>query len=421
MNTEGFLNFWHTHLNTIIGFLMASVFLLLGVYLFLEFVKEKKQSVDGEQGTADFDRIEESLKKLLENTQLPKAAASGGESAPPSEEVVAELEQLKNLVGEKDALIKNLEEAQAAASENAGGVSPEIESKIADLEARLAEYEIIEDDIADLSMYKEENSQLKKEIEALKAGGAAPEAAPVEEAPAPTEPEPVAAPTDPTPEPEAAPEAEAPAEDTGEDDDDWGDDIMAEFAAAVQEQKTGSVPPVEKGSVPEESTETTEESAAAESNESSEEGSAEEMAELENLIAESGGAQEESSSESESAAAPAEPAPEPESEKVSAEAASESEADPEVEAAKAEAAEEAAGIDAAIAEIDLGPPDTDKMLGELEALNATAADDDGEDALSGEVDTDKMLGEVDELNAVNSEESEQAKLAGEFDNFVKES
>ncbi len=40
--------------------------------------------------------------------------------------------------------------------------------KIAELEGRLSEYEIIEDDIADLSRFKEENAELRGELEALK-------------------------------------------------------------------------------------------------------------------------------------------------------------------------------------------------------------------------------------------------------------
>jgi hypothetical protein len=46
-----------------------------------------------------------------------------------------------------------------------------LEEKIKDLESRLAEYEIISEDIADLSRYKDENVKLKKEIEMLKSNG----------------------------------------------------------------------------------------------------------------------------------------------------------------------------------------------------------------------------------------------------------
>jgi len=48
--------------------------------------------------------------------------------------------------------------------------------RLDEAQARLAEYEIIEDDIADLSMFKEENASLKKEVEKYKALAAAPPA-----------------------------------------------------------------------------------------------------------------------------------------------------------------------------------------------------------------------------------------------------
>ena len=40
-----------------------------------------------------------------------------------------------------------------------GGSSAELLAKIKDLEGKLAEYEIIEDDIADLTFFKEENAK----------------------------------------------------------------------------------------------------------------------------------------------------------------------------------------------------------------------------------------------------------------------
>ena len=43
-----------------------------------------------------------------------------------------------------------------------------LEEKIKDLEARLSEYSIIEDDIADLSFYKEETLRLQDEVKTLK-------------------------------------------------------------------------------------------------------------------------------------------------------------------------------------------------------------------------------------------------------------
>ena len=52
------------------------------------------------------------------------------------------------------------------------GDADKLSSRIKELEAKLAEYEILEDDIADLSLYKEENARLRSELEKLKAGEA---------------------------------------------------------------------------------------------------------------------------------------------------------------------------------------------------------------------------------------------------------
>lgn len=134
--------------------------------------------------------------------------------------------------------------------------------KIRDLEARLAEYEIISEDIADLSKFREENDVLKSEIEKLKAGApaaaapAAPAQAPApvvaEPAPAAAEPvptpvaeepvaAPVVAPAAPEVSPVAAAEAAAMAADQATDPaasaELIDDELMKEFAAAVEGQK----------------------------------------------------------------------------------------------------------------------------------------------------------------------------------------
>ena len=120
-----------------------------------------------------------------------------------------------------------------------GGVAPviaadpELQSKVDELEARLQEYEIIEDDIADLSLFKTENEKLKEEIERLKSqmGNSEP-AAP---APEPVvEPEPVL--SEPEAEPEAEPtenriEAEPP-----EPKASLAQDLVAEFEKVVNSQ-----------------------------------------------------------------------------------------------------------------------------------------------------------------------------------------
>jgi phage shock protein A len=81
------------------------------------------------------------------------------------------LEQIMRELAQKDAEIEVLKQTQSQSSSVVEkaikvDVSGYVE-KIRDLEGKLKEYEIIEDDIADLSHFKEENAKLKKKIEEL--------------------------------------------------------------------------------------------------------------------------------------------------------------------------------------------------------------------------------------------------------------
>jgi hypothetical protein len=151
------------------------------------------------------------------------------------------LDQLKADIAEKDRLLAAAKEetARATALAQTSNQQPpksddeakKLESKVKDLEARLAEYEIISEDIADLSFYKEENIRLQNELMALKNGEApadavvaAPEAAEAAPLTADGALAPDAAPPVAEVIPEAAPAAAE-------------DDIMKEFAKAVEEQK----------------------------------------------------------------------------------------------------------------------------------------------------------------------------------------
>ena len=152
MNTTSILQLWHSNVELIIGILCLIIFALLGIFLFMGFWKEKEEAENPSAG-ADLEQIEDTLKKLLDKADVP----GGGE----------DVEKLKVLVSEKEELIKKLEAAVEEAKSEGGGdaASVVLQDKIKDLEARLAEYEIIEDDIADLSMFKEENLRLKDELE----------------------------------------------------------------------------------------------------------------------------------------------------------------------------------------------------------------------------------------------------------------
>lgn len=250
MDLTRFINFWTTHNASIIQWLL---FFICGMSMLLIFrVVVRKKSDSSELKIPDLNNLETSLRKIIE-TSIPKAAPATAGAADPN--ALAEVQTLKASIAEKEAEIAKLK--------TVGEGSAELESKLRALEARLAEYQILEDDIADLTRYKKENEQLKAQLGgqpaaateaptpaeapvAPPAAEAAPvppppaepvaEAAPVEATPAPVEAaaaEPVAAveaPAADSPAAEAAPVAEAaPAMP--------GPDLVAEFQATVQEQK----------------------------------------------------------------------------------------------------------------------------------------------------------------------------------------
>ncbi|WP_374033592.1 hypothetical protein ACES2I_12665 [Bdellovibrio bacteriovorus] len=294
MTIEKFLSFWDHHNTSIIEGLLGLI-ILLALFLAFRafFAKKGSSSTTAENGQGiDAAQLEKTLQKILDNQShapaaksrpaaedlgvdvemdesplsTKKAQASAGSSSADAAAAVAEsaaeVAQLRLSLSENhqkvETLQAQLQEALAAAQAASagggagaggeGGMSSaekeELNGKLRDLEARLAEYEIISEDIADLSRYRDENEDLKKQLEALKAGApAAAAAAPAEPvtAPAPAaEPEPVA---EPVPEPvapaaevAAEPASEAPA-DSGGGSDLIDDDLMKEFAAAVEGQR----------------------------------------------------------------------------------------------------------------------------------------------------------------------------------------
>lgn len=224
VNVEHFLSFWSRY-NTLIIEVLIGLILLTVVYLAfrLFFGGDEQAASAGGVGALPTAELEKTLQKILEN----QGQGGVGGGVPPEE-----LEKLKAQIAEKE---KQLQELQATAG--APGAAPAengaadaliaekkaLEDKVKDLEARLAEYEIISEDIADLSFYKEENSKLQKELEAAKAGGGAASVETMAAAPAPAEPEPAPAVS---PEPVAAPAA----------------DPLAEMAAAAEAQATAPAP-----------------------------------------------------------------------------------------------------------------------------------------------------------------------------------
>lgn len=269
MNLEKFLEFWTQNNRLIIELTFGFIFILILFLIYRQFFSHEtthSESMGSAQININTAEIEEKLQKIMESqlnfkgqlgslessastaTPVTGGGAASADLAPLQKEVEALKEQLKS----KDVKIEELAKAGAAAAggapaaAGAGAPSPELEAKIKELEGRLQEYEIISEDIADLSFYKEENARLQKELADLKGGKPPLEA---------VKPAPAATPAAPTPAP-AAPPASAPAATPaavatpapaaesapGPVDD----DIMKEFAAAIEDQKKTSPEPAKE-------------------------------------------------------------------------------------------------------------------------------------------------------------------------------
>ncbi len=81
------------------------------------------------------------------------------------------------LKAEKAALEQKLKEAQAAAAAGGGaapaaggGVPAPVQKELEDLKAKLQEYEVIEDDLANLKKFQKENEQLKQKLNKYEGG-----------------------------------------------------------------------------------------------------------------------------------------------------------------------------------------------------------------------------------------------------------
>ena len=185
MDLDKILHFVPSHIEQIIA-VLGVLFLVTTILLLVRSLKERPEDSGN---NVDVGAIEGALKRVLAQNPQPAAqnAAGAGENA----SVIADLAPLKNALVEKEKQLSQLNaeltEAKAAAAaaalsgsaalsggEGEGGSAAVagLELEISDLKARLAEYEIIEDDIADLALYKEENARLKREIEEARTSGA---------------------------------------------------------------------------------------------------------------------------------------------------------------------------------------------------------------------------------------------------------
>lgn len=158
---------------------LVLIIILLSVFLgFRSFLSAK--NADSLQGAEpSMAHLEETLKKLLERAdQVPTAASVGSGASAENTALLKEIEDLKNSLAEKQVQMEILERKSGSEPAPAGAGLSSAEkdamaSQIKDLQARLSEYEIISEDIADLSFFREENAKLQKELESIKKGGGA--------------------------------------------------------------------------------------------------------------------------------------------------------------------------------------------------------------------------------------------------------
>ncbi len=206
MDMTAALRYFSDHIEHVIGglvvlFLLTSILLLIRNINSTDGQKEHGAGDSSRSGSDDLDigAIESAMKRVLAAqglTGFAAAASAAGDSAkaPVSVDLAtADPTQLNQAIQERDTKLQELareidrlnsevaaQKSAPAASGGDGGDGKvgELQQKIEELQARLSEYEIIEDDIADLSLFKEENAQLKAELERLRAeSSAAPAAA----------------------------------------------------------------------------------------------------------------------------------------------------------------------------------------------------------------------------------------------------
>lgn len=162
---EKTLNFIATYNTQLIKAGFGIVFLLLIIYVYRLFFMASTSS--GPEASVNTDAIEQKLNQILE-TQKVKAAQAEDQSQINDQRSSAEADRLKlevyNLKQQLAESEKKAAASAAAAPASADAGSPEQVEKIRSLESRLAEYEIIAEDIAELSQLRTENAKLKEQL-----------------------------------------------------------------------------------------------------------------------------------------------------------------------------------------------------------------------------------------------------------------
>jgi hypothetical protein len=200
MDLMSLLRYLFDHNQQVIGGLMVIILATAALLAMRMVSQEKATSGSGRTKSAaadlDLGAIETAFKRVLAAQGVGSIAASTSATSDHAVNVTSSGDtsmrdaKIQELAREIDRLTSELNAKSDGGgfggtvnASTAGGAidSSQLEAlqeKIAELEGKLTEYEIIEDDIADLSRYKEENQELRGELDALKArvstGGEAP-------------------------------------------------------------------------------------------------------------------------------------------------------------------------------------------------------------------------------------------------------
>ena len=189
MNFVTALRFVHEHNDKVLAVLIA-LFLLTAIFLLLRSIgKGSEHASAGAAGEVIIDAgtIEAAMRKVLSDKGLQSsgnASSAAATEATPINVSSASSGEIANAIAEREKQIEVLQIAvkeareqaakAAAHAANAGsgnadsGAEAALKNRVDELEAKLSEYEIITDDIADLSLFKDENSRMKVELEQLR-------------------------------------------------------------------------------------------------------------------------------------------------------------------------------------------------------------------------------------------------------------
>ncbi len=105
------------------------------------------------QELGSIDRLEGVLRQMLSDQDVSKGSGGGGEN-----------EQVSLLKEQVSVLEKEVKEKSQLLEKSGDNDDGQLKDKIKELEAKLAEYSIIEEDISDLSKFRQENEELRNRI-----------------------------------------------------------------------------------------------------------------------------------------------------------------------------------------------------------------------------------------------------------------